>query len=144
MSASYLIHSVAECETAFSEQEDQLENRQTACRNLGNLLQGIGRFDEAVIWHSFALDPEPDLTDLYSQLGRLYAQESKWEQAAAAFEKALEIRPDALHIHSNLALIYGHIGNKIAEIESWYKALEHNPELINVCLLYTSPSPRDS
>jgi len=132
VSASYLIHSVAECESAFSEQEDQLENRQIACRNLGNLLQGIGRFDEAVIWHSFALDPEPDLTDLHCQLGRLYAQESKWHQAAAAFEKALEIRPDALHIHSNLAQIYGHIGNKLAEIESWYKALEHNPELINV------------
>ncbi len=132
MSSSYLIHSVAECESAFREQEDHLENRQIACRNLGNLLQGIGRFEEAVIWHSFALDPEPDLTNLHCQLGRLYAQESKWQKAAAAFEKALEIRPDALHVHSNLAQIYGHIGNKAAEMESWYKALEHNPELINV------------
>ena len=129
--SSFLIESVNKCETTFVQKTDDLESCQAACRELGNILQGIGRFDEAIVWHSFALDREPDLVDVYAQIGRLYAQESVWEDAVGAFNRALEQKPDATYIYSNLAQIYGHLGQKQAEIEAWYKALEADPELIN-------------
>ena len=131
MSDSYLIESVAECETAFTRQPDNTEHCQTVCRNLGNLLQGMGRFDEAVVWHSFAMDSQPNLVDVYAQIGRLYAQEANWEQAVTAFNKALKLKPDAVHIYSNLAQIYGQLGQRAAEINCWYKALEADPEMVN-------------
>ncbi len=129
--SSFLIESVNQCETTFVQKTNDIGSCQAACRELGNILQGIGRFDEAVVWHSFALDQEPSLVDVYAQIGRLYAQESVWESAVVAFGRALEHNPDATYIYSNLAQIYGHLGQKQAEIEAWYKALEADPELIN-------------
>ena len=131
MSGSYLIESVVECETAFTQQTDNTEHCQTVCRNLGNLLQGMGRFDEAVVWHSFAMDSQPDMVDVYVQIGRLYAQEADWEKAVTAFNNALKLKPDAVHIYSNLAQIYGQLGQRAAEIDCWYKALEADPEMVN-------------
>lgn len=131
MSASYLIKSVTECETAFAESPHDAEHCQAVCRDLGNLLQGIGRFDEAMAWHSLSLDSEPDLPQVYTQLGRIYAQEAHWEKAVAAFNQVLKLKPDAVHIYSNLAQIYGQMGQKKAEVECWYKALESEPEMIN-------------
>ena len=131
MSSNYLIKSVTECNTAFTEQPDNIEHCQTVCRDLGNLLQGMGRFDEAVVRHSFALDNQPDLVQVYAQIGRLYAQETHWEQALAAFHRALELQPDAVYLYSNLAQVYGQIGDRTAEIEHWYKALEFDPEMVN-------------
>ena len=70
---------------------------------MGNLLQGMGRFDEAIVWHSFALDAEPNLVEVYAQIGRLYAQEIHWEKAVDAFNRALKLKPDTVYIYSNLA-----------------------------------------
>ncbi|VEP14567.1 TPR domain protein [Hyella patelloides LEGE 07179] len=123
--------SVAECETAFTEQPENTEYCQKVCRDLGNVLQGMGRFDEAVVWHSFALDNEPNLVDVYAQIGRLYAQEANWEKAVVVFNHALKLKPDAVHLYSNLAQIYGQMGQRLAEIECWYQALESDPEMVN-------------
>ena len=131
MSSSYLIKSFDECEAAFTEQADNIQYCQTVCRDLGNLLQGMGRFDEAIVWHSFALDEEPNLVEVYAQIGRLYAQETHWEKAVDAFNRALKLKPDTVYIYSNLAQIYGQMGQKMAEIECWYKALEFDPEMVN-------------
>jgi tetratricopeptide (TPR) repeat protein/predicted O-methyltransferase YrrM len=131
VNSSYLIKSLAECETAFTEQQDKVEYCQKVCRDLGNLLQGMGRFDEAIVWHSFALDNQPNLVEVYAQIGRLYAQEDNWEKAVVAFNHALKLNPDAVYIYSNLAQIYGQLGQKSAEIECWYKAIEFEPEMIN-------------
>lgn len=131
MNSNYLIKSLIDCESAFSQQPTDLEHCQKVCRDLGNLLQGMGRFDEAIVWHSLALDNQPNLVEVYAQIGRLYAQEGNWEKAVVAFNHALKLKPDAVYIYSNLAQIYGQMGQRVAEIESWYKALEFDPEMVN-------------
>ena len=131
MISSYLIKSISDCAATFADQKDNPENWQTTCRDLGNLLQGMGRFEEAITWHSLALDSQPNLAEIYAQLGRLYAQEEDWDAAIAFFENALKSVPDSVHIYSNLAQIYGRIGKRDLETACWYKALELNPDLIN-------------
>ena len=131
MSSSYLIKSVADCAAVFAEGQDNPQNWQATCRDLGNLLQGMGRFEEAITWHSLALENEPNLAEIYGQLGRLYAQEENWEPAIAFFEKALEHIPDSVHIYSNLAQIYGQTGKRELETACWYKAVKLNPDLVN-------------
>ena len=131
MSSSYLIKSVSDCAATFAEAQENPQNWQATCRDLGNLLQGMGRFDEAITWHSLALESEPNLAEIYAQLGRLYAQEENWEAAIAFFENALKSQPKSVLIYSNLAQIYGQMGKRELETASWYKAVELNPELVN-------------
>ena len=71
MSSSYLIKSVSDCAATFANAQENPPNWQATCRNLGNLLQGMGRFDEAITWHSLALESKPNLAEIYAQLGRL-------------------------------------------------------------------------
>ncbi len=131
MSSSYLIKSVSDCAAAFAKEQDNPQNWQATCRDLGNLLQGMGRFDEAITWHSLALESQPNLAEIYAQLGRLYAQEKDWDAAIAFFENALKSQPKSVHIYSNLAQIYGQMGKRELETACWYKAVELNPELVN-------------
>ena len=131
MSSSYLIKSVSECAAAFANEQDNPQNWQATCRDLGNLLQGMGRFDEAITWHSLALESQPNFAEIYAQLGRLYAQEENWDEAIAFFENALKSIPNSVHIYSNLAQIYGQMGKRELETTYWYKAIELNPDLVN-------------
>ncbi|ELS04416.1 TPR repeat-containing protein [Xenococcus sp. PCC 7305] len=131
MSYNYLIQTVSECAAAFADQQDNPDHWQPICRELGNLLQGMGRFEEAITWHSLSLESQPNLAEIYAQLGRLSAQEKNWDVAIAFFEKALESIPDSVHIYSNLAQIYGQTGKRELETDCWYKAVELNPDLVN-------------
>ena len=92
MVSSYLTKSISDCAATFAHQQNNPENWQTTCRDLGNVLQGMGRFDEAITWHSLALESQPNLVEIHAQLGRLYAQEEDWDAAISFFETALETR----------------------------------------------------
>ena len=131
MSPKYLMQSVSDCAATFATKQDNPQNWQATCRNLGNLLQGIGRFDEAITWHSLALESQPNLAEIYAQLGSLYAQEESWDEAIASFENALQSHPNSVPIYSSLAQIYGQIGKRALETECWYKAVGLNPDLVN-------------
>ena len=75
MDSSYLVQAILKCEQAVQLEPDEPKDWQTAFKNLGNLLQGIGQFERAIIWHSLALENQANLGDVYSQLGELYLLE---------------------------------------------------------------------
>ncbi|MGK7899147.1 MAG: tetratricopeptide repeat protein [Xenococcus sp. (in: cyanobacteria)] len=125
------MQSVSNCAATFATEQDNPQNWQSTCRELGNLLQGMGRFDEAITWHSLALESQPNFAEIYAQLGSLYAQEKSWDDAIAFFENALKSHPNSVPIHSSLAQIYGQMGKRELETQCWYKAAELKPDLIN-------------
>ena len=131
MSYKYLTKTVSDCAATFAQPQENPENWQATCRDLGNLLQGMGRFEEAIIWHSLALESQPNKAEIYGQLGRLYALEEDWDAAIAFFEDALKSQPKSVPIYTNLAQIYGQMGKREFEIACWYKAVELNPDLVN-------------
>lgn len=132
MSYSYLADSVSQCALAFSKAEmaNNNEDWQSSSRDLGNILQGLGRFDEAIFWHSVALDFEPDLGEVFFQIARLYIKEENWEEAISYLHRSLDYSPNSALIKSNLAQVYGHVGKREAEIECWYEAVKIDPELV--------------
>ena len=136
MSSNYLIKSVLEYAAAFAEAEYNSQDWQTACRNLGNLLQGMGRFEEAINWHSLALEQQPNLAESYSQLGKICAQEKNLEVAADLFKAALKYNPQAEYLYANLAQIYGQLGQQELELDYWYKAISINPDLFDAKAYY--------
>ena len=138
MDSSYLIQAILQCEQALDQQLNDSENWHAAFRNLGNLLQGMGQFDRAIVWHSLALEHQPNLVEAYSQLGELYIVQENWQAALAAFQKALKYQPNSVQIHSHLAQIYAQLGQREAEMESWYQATQLNPNLVNASGYYKS------
>lgn len=125
------MQSVSDCAATFATEQDNPQDWQATCRDLGNLLQGMGRFDEAITWHSLALESQPNLAEIYAQLGNLYAQEESWDDAIAFFKNALKSKPDSVPIYSSLAQIYGQMGKRELETECWRKAVELKPDLVN-------------
>ena len=136
MSSNYLIKSILEYAAAFADVENDSQDWQTACRDLGNLLQSMGRFEEAVNWNSLALEKKPNLAEIYSRLGRIAAQEKSLEVAINLFEAALKYNPHAEHLYANLAQLYGQLGKEDLEVDYWYKAISINPDLFDAQAYY--------
>ncbi len=131
VNSSYLAQAIIQCERAIKTETNHPEQWQTAFRNLGNLLQGRGDFDRAIVWHSLTLESEVNLAEAYSQLGELQALEKNWLAALNLFETALQYLPDSPLIYSSLAQINGQLQRQDAEMECWYKATQLNPNLMN-------------
>ena len=131
MDSSYLVQAIAQCQEAVEHQTDNPEEWQEAFTDLGNLLQGMGRFDRAIVWHSLALENEANLGEVYCQLGELHILEQNWTAALACFENALEYLPNSAKVYSSLAQVQGQLQHKEAEMDAWYRATEINPNLVN-------------
>lgn len=115
----YLKNSLIDCEQALTAFADGSEvDWQKACRNVGNVLQGLGRFEESAIWNSFALETEPDFLAIYANLGKLYTRYHYWEKAIAIYQQLIQSYPGYLEAYWSLAHIY--------------MAQDNEPELINV------------
>ncbi len=131
MDSSYLIQAISQCKQALETSLDDPETWQTAFRNLGNLLQGMGQFERAIVWHSLALENQPALAEVYCQLGGLYLLEKHWSAALNCFQDALEYQPNSAQIYANLAQIHGQLEQREAEMKCWYQATKLNPNLVN-------------
>mgnify|MGYP007068781464 FL=1 len=102
-------------------------------------LLAAGEHDQWADWARSILDSEPGLSD---------GRKAAWpEMIATPYENLSEELKDKdrreVHLRSQAALDY--IQQQSAEIERLRASLiDLHAEYINTCLLYTSPSPRDS
>ena len=87
--------------------------------NLGILCKNSGRINEALEHYEQALEFEPEDPQIYSNIGNLYRDTGNLDQALQFTLKSLELDHASSTVQMNLGSIYS-------------------------CLLYTSPSPRDS
>ena len=131
VNSNYLIQAISDCERALKSPQEESAELKQACNDLGNILQGMGRFDEAVRWHSLALDSQPNKVEIYTYLGQLHITEQNWNEAIASLENVLEYQPNSVKAYSYLAQVYGHLGKKETEIEYWYEAVNLSPNLID-------------
>ncbi|MBF2048249.1 MAG: tetratricopeptide repeat protein [Elainella sp. C42_A2020_010] len=124
MFAVQLENAVAACEQTFREKA----GFPAACRTLGHLLQSMGWFKEAIIWHSRSLEPQPQPVEIYASLGALYAKQGHWQKAIMAYQQALQFDPNYAEAHRSLAGIYAHLGQRHEEIAYRYRAVTLNPD----------------
>lgn len=78
--------------------------------NLGNLLYGLGRLDEALVRFEQAVEMDPEYVEAWNNLGGVYADVGLWEEAIRAARRALELAPDYADPHYNLAEAYAASG----------------------------------
>ena len=128
MSQSYLTNALLACEEVLSDGEAEALEWQTAYRRVGNVLQGMGRLDQAIEWHSRALEDDPSKPAVYGDLAQLYARQQEFQRAIASCKVSLELKPKQLKANWYLAQIHGYLGNKEEEIASWWRALNMRPD----------------
>ncbi|HEV8265730.1 MAG TPA: tetratricopeptide repeat protein [Gemmatimonadales bacterium] len=73
---------------------------------LGNTLNELNRFEEAVSAHRKALEINPTFHEAWVNLGIVYRLKGDYEQAEICYLRALEIAPNYAELHASLGALY--------------------------------------
>lgn len=84
-------------------------------RNLGDLLQASGRFEEAIAAYKQAIAENPDVSWSFHSLGDVFLKLEWWEDAVGAYQKAVELNPD-------FSWSYHNLGDALLKLERWEEA----------------------
>ena len=112
-------------------------------------LQREERVPEAIEAYERILARRPTLADCWYNLAVLQRRTLRLAEALASYQRALDsgiARPEDVHLNRSVIYI-DHLRDYAAGERELRLALSLNPAylpaLLNLCLLYTSPSPRD-
>jgi Flp pilus assembly protein TadD len=89
--------------------------------NLGVVLAGRGRFDEAIALYQRAVELKPDYALAQNSLGAALAHVGQFDEALAHYRKALEVQPDYVLAHYNLGSLLADRG-RFEEARAQYQA----------------------
>ncbi|MGH7531459.1 MAG: tetratricopeptide repeat protein [Gemmatimonadales bacterium] len=73
---------------------------------LGNALNELGRFDDAIAAHRKALEINPRFHEAWVNLGIVYRLLGEYDHAEQSYLKALELAPDYAELHASLGALY--------------------------------------
>jgi tetratricopeptide (TPR) repeat protein len=91
-------------------------------------LQAAGKYEEAEAAYKAILEKNPDVPEIYQNLGTIYALRKDVPAAEAAFLKALELRPESADVSTQLARLYQENGQPEKAMEIMAKSAGANPE----------------
>ena len=97
--------------------------------NLGALLQGQGKFDQAIDYFRQALQVQPDLAAAHTNLGIMLQMQENLEEAIGHFHEAVRIEPDDAKSQANLATALRQRGNVDQAIDHYRLAIRANSNL---------------
>ncbi|MEM9217698.1 MAG: tetratricopeptide repeat protein [Cyanobacteria bacterium P01_F01_bin.150] len=117
---------IATCEAAISP-TFQPDAFQPAAQQVGNLLQSMGRFEDAVIWHTQAQAQAPDMEQVYNGLGRVYIVQERWDDAISAYQAILAQNAEMVEAYWKLASIHYIQNRRKQALHYWARALSFEP-----------------
>ncbi len=82
---------------------------------LGNLQMDTGRFQDAVVSYTRALELDPKNADVRVDMGTCYRNSGNPQKAVEEYRKALKYNPKHLFAHKNLAVVLAYDLNRIKE-----------------------------
>lgn len=103
----------------------------SAYKLLGNALQRLGQFSEAVDAYLSAIQLAPQAADIYANLGSLYAQQQRWQDAVVYYQSAIAINPDFAGVYRNLARVWVQLAQSDKAMECWYRTFKLEPEKVS-------------
>jgi protein O-mannosyl-transferase len=103
-----------------------------AHHNLGVLLRGMGKTDEAWTQFQRALDLDPSRAETHCNLGDLLDDAGKTDEALAHYLKALELDPNQANTHNNFGVFLKSRGRTQEALSHYLKASEIDPDLGDV------------
>jgi tetratricopeptide (TPR) repeat protein len=98
---------------------------------LGNLLKERGRFEDALIAYTKAIELKPDDYNSHTNQGTVLQELGKLNEAEAAFIKAISLKPNFAEAHNNLGSVRCMLGNIDAGLKAFRAAEEIDPRVNN-------------
>jgi tetratricopeptide (TPR) repeat protein len=105
----------------------ELHEDAEAYDNLGVALQGLGKLDEAIVYHKKAISMNPGYLKFYN-LGIAYGKLGQIPEAIEAFKNSTRLKPDYSEAYYNLGVAYYKLSEWNSAIENLKLAVEKNPQ----------------
>lgn len=100
-----------------------------AALSLGNMYFDQKNAGLAVLYYRLALDINPALPGVWTDMGTMYWQNGNVSLAEQAFREAIARDADFGHAYVNLGLLLQHAKNKVAEArETWQQLVTRNAD----------------
>ncbi len=94
---------------------------------LGIIAHQVGKNDTAIQYIEKAIAANPNIPEMYCNLGNALRDLSRFDEAVASFQKAISLNPDNAETHNNLGNILRNMGQLIEAITHYRKAISCNP-----------------
>ncbi len=102
--------------------------------NLGRIVEGRGRVDEAIAQYRRAVEILPSYAPFHNDLGKALAGQGRLDEAMDHYRKSLEIQPDNAVVHATLGTALVSQGRLDEAIGHYRKSLEIQP---NSAIIHT-------
>ena len=112
--------------TLFTHVLNVTQNNDIAHGELGYALDRHGKYDEAIINYSKALQINPDYKEAHSNLGDTLARQGNFIDAIYHYNQALRIDPHYVGSHNNLGNVLARQGNFKDAVYHYKQALKGN------------------
>lgn len=99
--------------------------------NMGVLLAGQGKIQDAMFHYNKALGIKPDDLDTNFNLGNLLAKQGNLEEAIVRYNTAIKSNPKFAMAHNNLGIAYAQSGHKEKAIEQFSEAVKIDPNYLD-------------
>src|SRR5213075_387765 len=115
-------------ETLFRHALGVTVNNDVAENNLGIVLLGQGKLDEAISLLQSAVDLRPDNSPAHENLAKALLQKGRVTDALVHYRKLLELQPDNMEVHNIVGTVLVQQGRVREGVEEWQKVLEIQPD----------------
>jgi len=95
--------------------------------NLGSVLAGLGRDEEAIAQYEEALRISPGLADVHNNFANTLAEQGRSEEAIAHYTEALRLKPDYVSAHNGIGSVLDDQGRFDEAIGHYVSALRNEP-----------------
>jgi tetratricopeptide (TPR) repeat protein len=96
--------------------------------NVGNALDDLGRYEEAIASFDKAIEVKPDFHEAWYNRGVALRNLERDEEAIASYDKAIEFKPDSHEAWNNRGAALGYLERYEEAIASFDKAIEFKPD----------------
>jgi len=114
--------------TLFRHTVTVTENNYLIHDNLGKLLAGEGRLDEALEQYREAVRIRPAFTQGHYNAGVALSKAARYDEAVPYFDEAIRQQPDFVKAHFNLAVCHARLNQAEPAIRHFEEVLRINPD----------------
>ncbi|MFO7883929.1 MAG: tetratricopeptide repeat protein [Desulfobacteraceae bacterium] len=103
----------------------------SACYNLGRLKQLENDHQGALVVYKLMLDQQPDIGQVWNNMGVAYRELGKLDDAAAGFRSAVRFAPEMAEAWNNLGVAQDELNQTENALNSYKKAIEIQPDYLS-------------
>lgn len=96
-------------------------------KNKGNEFFKVGKYEDAIVWYSKAVDADPSNETLYSNRAASYSAVNKHQEALVDAEKCVQLKPTWVKGHFRKGIAMCRMGRYDEAVAAYAKSLEIEP-----------------